>query len=66
MYNQLLGVLTVLWFIYPILWLLGTEGLEVLDLTGEVWVFAVIDVTAKAAFGLLLVTGVAKLPASAR
>jgi bacteriorhodopsin len=65
-FNQLLGILTVLWFIYPVLWLLGTEGLEVLSLTGEVWVFAVIDVSAKALFGALLVTGVAKLPAAAR
>ena len=65
-FMPLLTVLTVLWFIYPILWLLGTEGLEILSLTGEVWVFAVIDVSAKALFGLLLVSGVAKLPASAR
>jgi bacteriorhodopsin len=63
-YDRLLILLTVLWFIYPVLWLLGTEGLEVLSLAGEVWVFAAIDVTAKALFGILLVTGVAKLPAS--
>ncbi|MCY7417254.1 MAG: bacteriorhodopsin [Chloroflexi bacterium] len=63
-YNKLLPLLTVLWFIYPILWLLGTEGFEVLSLTGEVWVFAIIDVSAKVLFGILLVTGVAKVPAA--
>ncbi|MBC7462101.1 MAG: bacteriorhodopsin [Thermoleophilia bacterium] len=61
-FNKLLPLLTTLWFIYPVLWLLGTEGTKVLSLSGEVWVFAVIDVTAKVLFGILLVTGVAKIP----
>lgn len=59
LYNSLLKVLTTLWFIYPILWVLGTEGTGKLSLEGEVWVFAVIDVCAKVLFGLLLVRGVA-------
>ena len=59
LFETLLGVLTVLWFIYPVLWLLGTEGAGVIGLTAEVAVFAVIDLTAKVGFGLLLVTRVA-------
>lgn len=61
LYRSLLGTLSVLWFVYPILWLLGTEGTGTIDLTAEIFVFAVIDLTAKVAFGLMLVTGVAKL-----
>jgi bacteriorhodopsin len=48
----------VLWFIYPILWVLGTEGTSTIDLTGEILVFAVIDVLAKVGFGIVLILGV--------
>ena len=58
LYTRLLGILTVLWFIYPILWVLGTEGTGTLELTGEIAVFAVIDVLAKVGFGIVLVLGV--------
>jgi len=59
LYETLLRLLTVLWFIYPVLWLLGTEGTGTIDLTTEVAVFAVTDLSAKVGFGLLLVTRVA-------
>jgi len=58
LYTRLLGILTVLWLIYPVLWVLGTEGTGTLDLTGEILVFAVIDVLAKVGFGIMLVAGV--------
>ena len=58
LYNRLLLVLTALWIIYPILWILGTEGTAAISLNAEVLVFAVIDLTAKVGFGLMLVTGV--------
>jgi len=58
LFKKLLGILTILWFIYPILWVLGTEGTGTLSLTGEILVFAVIDVLAKVGFGIVLVTGV--------
>jgi len=61
LYNKLLGILTVLWFIYPVLWILGTEGTGTISLNTEVAVFTVIDISAKVGFGLLLVTGVKKL-----
>ncbi len=61
LYDKLLYILTVLWFIYPILWLLGTEGTEAISLNAEVTVFAIIDLLAKVGFGLVLVTGVKKL-----
>jgi bacteriorhodopsin len=58
LYNRLLLVLTALWFVYPVLWILGTEGTATLSINAEVVTFAVIDLTAKVGFGLLLVTGV--------
>lgn len=58
LYQTLLTMLTVLWFVYPVLWLLGTEGTGTIGLTTEVAVFAVIDLTAKVGFGMLLVTRV--------
>ena len=61
LYNKLLGILTVLWFIYPVLWILGTEGTDIIGLNTEVAVFTVIDLTAKVGFGLLLVTGIKKM-----
>jgi len=61
LYTKLAGILTVLWFIYPILWLLGTEGTGTISLDLEVIVFTIIDLTAKVGFGILLVTGVQKL-----
>ena len=60
LYTRLLTILTVLWLIYPVLWLLGTEGVGTLSLTGEIAVFAVIDVLAKVGFGILLVSGVGR------
>ena len=61
LYGKLLGILTVLWFIYPILWILGTEGTGTISLNTEVIVFTIIDLAAKVGFGILLVVGVKKL-----
>ncbi len=64
LYNKLLGILTVLWFIYPVLWILGTEGTGSISLNTEVAVFTIIDLSAKVGFGLLLVTGIKKMTGS--
>ena len=61
LYQKLLVILTVLWFIYPILWILGTEGTETINLNTEVAVFAIIDLLAKVGFGVVLVTGMRKI-----
>ncbi len=61
LYRKLMLVLASLWFVYPILWLLGTEGTSTISQTTEVATFAIIAVTAKAVFGILLVTGVSRL-----
>lgn len=64
LYGRLAAILTVLWFIYPILWILGTEGTGTISLDTEVIVFTVIDLAAKVGFGILLVTGVKRLHSS--
>jgi bacteriorhodopsin len=65
LYGRLTSLLTTLWFVYPVLWILGTEGTKVFSLTLEIVVFAVIDLTAKVAFGLLLCSGVIRQGQSA-
>lgn len=66
LYTKLLGILTVLWFIYPIVWAIGTEGAGAVGLSAEVAIFAVVDLLAKVGFGILLVSGSAKLGAMER
>lgn len=61
LYSRLLTVLSALWFVYPVLWILGTEGTGTVSRTTEIFVFAGIDLSAKVGFGLLLVTGVLRL-----
>ena len=60
LYQRLLVVLTTLWIIYPILWILGSEGTSAISMNAEVLVFTVIDLSAKVGFGLLLVIGVGR------
>ena len=54
MYDSLTRILSGLWIVYPVLWILGTEGVGAFSLTLEIVLFAAIDLTAKVAFGLLL------------
>lgn len=52
-----LAILTlVLWSLYPVVWLLGTEGFGAVGSTGEVLLFLILDVLAKIGFGILLLT----------
>ncbi len=46
----------VLWSLYPIVWLLGTEGFAVASSTVEVFLFLILDILAKIGFGFLLLT----------
>jgi bacteriorhodopsin len=52
-----LALLTiVLWPLYLIVWLLGTEGFSVAPSTVEVFLFLILDILAKIGFGFLLLT----------
>ena len=61
LYTRLLTTLIVLWLVYPLVWIAGTEGQGTINLGQEVAIFAVVDVLAKVGFGVLLVTGSANL-----
>ena len=66
LFGRLVGVLAALWLIYPVLWLLGTEGTATISQSSEVLVFTIIDLSAKVGFGMLLVLGVIGLESRAR
>ena len=53
-FGTLRTLTVVLWGIYPVLWLLGTEGAGVVPLFVETTGFMVLDVLAKVGFGFLL------------
>ena len=48
------NLVLIVWALYPVVWLLGTEGLGVVPLFGETALFMVLDVTAKVGFGFIL------------
>jgi bacteriorhodopsin len=54
-FSTLRTMIVILWLVYPVWWILGTEGLGVLPNLGiETLGFAVLDVTAKIGFGFVL------------
>jgi bacteriorhodopsin len=46
----------IVWSLYPVVWLIGTEGIGAVSLTWEVFLFLVLDILAKIGFGFLLLT----------
>jgi bacteriorhodopsin len=58
LFFTLATMLTVLWLLYPIVFLIGTEGFEVVSSSIEVLFFAVLDILAKIAFGFVLLGGI--------
>ncbi|WP_302081679.1 bacteriorhodopsin [Salinibaculum rarum] len=56
-FKTLRNLIVVIWTIYPIWWIIGTEGLSVLPGLGiETAGFAVLDLTAKIGFGIILLS----------
>jgi bacteriorhodopsin len=53
-FRLLRNLTVVLWAIYPIWWLLGTEGATVVPLFVETLGFMILDVSAKVGFGFIL------------
>lgn len=60
-YTVLLSFLSLAWICYPLVWLLGNSGYNFISLTNETLLYAVLDISAKAVFGILIVLYVAKL-----
>jgi len=53
-FTTLRNLVTVIWLVYPIWWLVGTEGIGAVGLNVETAGFMVLDLTAKVGFGLIL------------
>ena len=56
LFRTLATLTMVLWILYPIVWLLGTEGFGVINLATEVIIYAILDVSAKVGFGFVLLS----------
>lgn len=52
------GILSVLWFFYPIVFLVSAQGLNLVPLSYTSAFYTILDVSAKVGFGLLLLIGV--------
>lgn len=55
-FAQLRNMIVVIWLIYPVWWIVGSEGLEVVGLGLETAGFMVLDLVAKVGFGLILLS----------
>ncbi|WP_200910484.1 bacteriorhodopsin [Sphingomonas sp. Leaf34] len=49
-YAKTLMFLTVIWFLYPIVFLIGPEGLKLITDPASVWAFLIMDVVAKVVY----------------
>jgi len=55
-FAQLRNLIVVVWLVYPVWWLVGTEGLDAVGLGIETAGFLVLDIVAKVGFGFLLLS----------
>jgi bacteriorhodopsin len=49
-YNKNVAFLTVVWFLYPIVFLIGPEGMKIITDPASVWVILIMDVVAKVVY----------------
>lgn len=54
LFQKLRNTLIVLWFGYPIVWILGAEGFRILNTATETACYAILDVCAKVVYGFIL------------
>lgn len=54
LFQKLRNMLVVLWFLYPIVWILGPEGARVISTGVETGCYAILDLCAKVAYGFIL------------
>ena len=54
LFGTLRNIVIVLWLAYPVVWLIGSEGAQLIGLGPETAIFAVLDVSAKVGFGVVL------------
>lgn len=65
LFFTLATMLTVLWILYPIVWIIAPEGFFLIGQGPEVFLFMVLDVLAKIAFGAILLGGIRGTESSA-
>ncbi|MBC7512466.1 bacteriorhodopsin [Candidatus Saccharibacteria bacterium] len=63
LYANLALVLAALWFAYPVVWYLAESGVGAISYLNENAIYAVLDVTAKVGFGLLILGSIKSLSA---
>ena len=62
LYGKMTGLLTLLWFAYPVVFFIGTEGVGTITPAMETLIFMVLDVTAKIVFSFILLAATKPLP----
>lgn len=65
LFSTLRNFLVVLWVCYPIVWILGAQGIEIISTAWETFFYMVLDLTAKVVFGLILTSASATTLAKA-
>jgi len=55
-FSTLRNLIVVVWLIYPVWWIVGTEGLRLISLNIETAGFMVLDLVAKVGFGIILLS----------
>ena len=63
-YRKNLVFLTVVWLAYPVVFLLGPEGVQAIGLAASVWAILVLDIVAKVVYGFLATARFKALPTS--
>jgi sensory rhodopsin len=63
LFRKLRAFVVVLWLVYPVIWLLGSAGLGVMDSETAALVVSYIDVVSKVGFGLIAINNYVKLAA---
>ena len=55
-FSTLRNLIVFVWLVYPVWWILGTEGLGIVSLNIETAGFMVLDLVAKVGFGIILLS----------
>ncbi len=61
LYGMLSATLLILWFCYPIVWALGSEGFGIISVFAETILYAILDILAKVGYGFILLSSPATL-----
>ena len=57
LYRKLRAFLVVLWFVYPVIWIVGPNAVGIMDVETTAFVVSYIDIVSKVGFGLIALNG---------